>query len=243
MPPDARKLASFHSDTEARTTEFFQAFADELPGDMAERFKAYGDKFIRKHARVQLKTLFKLGRDKCNKVIADVNKELQFDEGAGEEDAIRVAIEEAAGFEFEKLTAPDSAALVTTKRKIAEEDADAKEAKLGSLSQIVPRSEQLDAALPDYVFDGVTTPDPLNNPIEEKELSAITDETIKFLCKRFGRHNLGIGMARIYAAQIRKRVKLGDRGKGTNRVLGMNRNLAQSLVEKSRNRTYKPVSA
>ena len=38
-------------------------------------------------------------RAKCNKVIADVNQEMAFEDTAGEEDAIRESIEEAAGFE------------------------------------------------------------------------------------------------------------------------------------------------
>ena len=237
-----RSLASFHSDTEARTCDFFEAYANELPADMGARFQAYGDKFIRRHARVQLKSLFKLMRAQCNKVITDVNTELHDEEGVGEEDGIRESIEEAAGFEFQKPEAPESAALVMgKKRKICEEDENGA-VKGRSLSQIVPRAQQLDAVLPSYVFDVVTTPDPLNNPISEPELSAITDETLKFLSKTFGRHNIGLGLARIYAAQIRKKVKIGDRGK-KNRVLGINRDLALSLVEKARNRTYKVVSA
>lgn len=241
---DARTLASFHSDAEARTTDFFEAYANELPDDMAARFRAYGDKFIRRHARVQLKSLFKLLRGQCNKVITDVNTELQYEDGDGEEDGIRESIEEAAGFAFEKPTAPESAALVTTKkRKLSElEGADDSAARGQSLSQIVPRTEQLDAALPDYVFDVITTPDPLHNPISEPELSALTDEALKFLCKKFGRHNIGAPMARIYAAQIRNKVKIGARGKGKNRVAGEDRNLANTLVEKARNRTYKTVS-
>ena len=236
-----RSLASFHSDTDARTGDFFEAYANELPADMGVRFKAYGDKFVRRHARVQFKSLFKLGRGQCNKVITDVNTELHEEQAVGEEDAIRESIEEAAGFEFQKPTAPESAALVTgKKRKIEEDENGALHGQ--SLSQIVPRAEQLDAVLPDYVFDVVTTPDPLNNPIQEHELSAITDETLKFLSKTYGRHNIGLGLARIYAAQIRMKVKIGDRGK-KNRVLGIDRDLAQMLVEKSRNRTYKTVSA
>ena len=180
-------------------------------------------------------------------MIADVNQEMAFEHNAGEEDAIRESIEEAAGFEFQKPTAPDSAALVASnKRNRSEEDegegGEAKQAKGRSLSQIMPRSKQVDAALPDYVFEVITTPDPVNNPISELELSALTDETLKFLSKTYGRHNVGWSLARIYAAQIRKKVKLGDRGK-KNRVLGINRDLAGMLVEKARNRTYKAVSA
>ena len=91
-----RSLASFHSDAEARTCDFFEAYANELPADMGARFQAYGDKFIRRHARVQLKSLFKLMRGQCNRVIIDVNTELQDEEGVGEEDGIRESIEEAA---------------------------------------------------------------------------------------------------------------------------------------------------
>jgi hypothetical protein len=235
-------LASMYSDAGARTVDFFEAYANELPSDMATRFKAYGDKFIRRHARVQLKGLFKLQRDQCNKVIIDVNTELNYDEGTGEEDGIRESIEEAAGFEFQRPTAPESAALVTSKkRKVCDED-DSNVSSIGSLSQIVPRAQQLDAELPDYVFDVVKTSDPLNNPIPDSELSALTDETLMFLSKRFGKHNVGMGLARIYAAQIRKRVKLSDRGK-KNRIRGSDRDLAAILVEKARNRTYKAVSA
>ena len=247
LAPEARSLASFQSDAEARTDAFFDAYAKELPADMAARFTAYGQRFIRRHARVQLRSLFKLERAQCNKVIADVNQEMAFEHNAGEEDAIRESIEEAAGFEFQKPTAPDSAALVASnKRNRSEEDegegGEAKQAKGRSLSQIMPRSKQVDAALPDYVFEVITTPDPVNNPISELELSALTDETLKFLSKTYGRHNVGWSLARIYAAQIRKKVKLGDRGK-KNRVLGINRDLAGMLVEKARNRTYKAVSA
>ena len=62
LAPEARSLASFQSDAEARTDAFFDAYAKELPADMAARFTAYGQRFIRRHARVQLRSLFKLER-------------------------------------------------------------------------------------------------------------------------------------------------------------------------------------
>ena len=239
-----RTLGSFHSDIDARTVDFFDAFANELPDDMGAQFKAYGAQFIRKHARVQLKSLFKLNTLQCNQVIVDVNAALCHEEEAGYEDGIRESIEEAAGLEFQKPKAPESAALVPTKKNFKRElEDDENDALKGrSISQKVSREKQLEAMLPNYIFDGVTTPDPLNNAISESELSGILDEILKFISKTFGASNLGIAMARIYAAQIRAKVKIGDRGK-KNRVLGKDRDLAGSLVEKSRNRTYKPVSA
>ena len=106
---DRRALVSFHSDNEARVSDFFDAYAAELPPDMSARFRAYGSQFTRRHARVTLSSLFKLFRAQCNKVIADVHKELGFEDE--DEDAIRESIEDAAGFEFQS---PLSAALVST---------------------------------------------------------------------------------------------------------------------------------
>ena len=233
---DRRALVSFHSDNEARVSDFFDAYAAELPPDMSARFRAYGSQFTRRHARVTLSSLFKLFRAQCNKVIADVHKELGFEDE--DEDAIRESIEDAAGFEFQKPTAPESAALVSTGQHKREVDL----ARFRSLSQRLSSDEKLEAVLPSWVFDPITTIDPLNNPISETELSNITDEAIKFMCKQYGQHNIGIGLARIYAAQIRKKVKIGNRGK-KNVVLGKDRDLASSIVEKTRNRTYKSVRA
>ena len=239
-----RELKEFHCDVDARTSDFFEAYARELPSDMGERFRAYGELFIRRHARVQLSSLFKLMRAQCNKVIHDVHVAMGVEGDAGDEDGIRESIEEAAGFEFKKPTAPESASLVSSRKRNINEVGDTegheRMSKGQSLSQILTREEQLD--LPDYVFDGVITPDPLNNAISEPELSTITDGTLLVLAKRHGRCNIGIQLARVYAKQIRKKVKIPDRGK-KHIVLGKDRDIAESLVQKSRNRTYKIVSA
>ena len=235
---EPRTLESFRCDGEARVTDFFQAYANEMPPSMAERFEAYGAKFMERHARARLSSLFKLLRSQCNSVIADVHKEMKLT--LEDEDAIRESIEEAAGFVFELSKAPESAALATKRKSPGGEGTQPKKGR--SLSQCLPQAQQIETALPDSVFDVVTTPDPLINPITETELSLITDETLKFLCRTFGRHNVGLQIVRVYAAQIRRKVKIGPRGK-KNVVLGADRDLAQSLVEKARNRTYKTVSA
>lgn len=236
-------LKSFHSNSEARVEDFFRTYANELPDDMRERFQGYGDLFIRRHARVQMSSLFKLMRAQCNKVITDVHTNLNLTDFDEEEDGIREAIEEAAGFTFEKPTAPASAALVSTNKRKATDSGEEPEAKRRgqSLSQILTSTEKLDVVLPDDVFDGVTTPDPLNNPISEPELSGITDEVLKFMGKWKGQCNIGLGLARIFSTQIRARVKLPNRGK-KHIVLGADRDLPLMLVEKARNRAYKPVS-
>ena len=212
---------------------------------MDARFRAYGTKFLEKHARATLGALFKLSRMQCNKVIDDVHQEHPVDCDA---DAIRESIEEASGFQFvaDLQSAPESAVLVKRKR-IAEEDEDEDEDSVSkkkgrSLSQIIPYSEQLAIELPDHLYDVIETADPINNPISEPELSALTDEVVKFLGKRFGPHNCGMGLARILAKKMRKKVKIGDRGQKAHRIRGEDRNLAKSIWEKTRNRTYKKVS-
>ena len=62
-------LKSFHSDTDASTLQFFNAYAAELPPSMDARFRAYGTKFLEKHARATLGALFKLSRMQCRGVL------------------------------------------------------------------------------------------------------------------------------------------------------------------------------
>ena len=238
-----RTFQSFHSDNEARVADFFEAYAAELPAQLGSCFKAYGEKFLTRHARVHMASLFRLSRGQANKVITDVHSELELP--LDDEDAIRESIEEASGFRFAVPEAPASALLVTKRTSVEMTDSEesaVKKPKGQSLSQLIAPSEHLSSSLPDYVFEVVTTPDPMNNAITEPELSRVTDQAIMFMSKKYGRHNIGLPLARTYAAQIRARVKIGDRGK-KNIVLGKDRDLASTLVEKARNRTYKPVSA
>jgi hypothetical protein len=221
MPPT---LDDVEGDGDARTSEFFAAYANELPPGDAEVCKNIGESFASLHLP-RLCKLFKLAR---NKALARIKKA---DAGMSDVDADAwlESIELNAGFEFRSQSVPASAALAETGlREPGEKAVRPRKPQELTISQELGAAVG-DEVIPEWCYDVIKTCDPLLNTIREPELEAFTEGLLTAYGERFLRFNLGRPLCRHLGAQILKKLKLPLYG-------GRERNPANIMYEKARNR-------
>ena len=227
---DARRdLSEFKNDTQARTIDFFEAIAYDLPPGTANIATTIGNKFLEKHLSARLGALFKLRRSQAALVITE----------AGGDEGWVDTIEEFAGFTFAEPYVPASSALVTDKRsyeQAGDNDSEPKPKRMQTVSQVLANDGGLlDEKIPMGCYSVIKTPNYQTNTIKDRELHSVLDEVAAYAVARHKTLKIGKNLADIYAAQVKNELKLIP-ARGS--VPGHLRDLGQMLLDKAKNRTY-----
>lgn len=226
---EQRDIESFKHDSQALVTDFFQAMAQDLPPHLADTAMKIADAFLTKHMRARLGSLFKLKHAAALKVVLET----------GGDEGWLATIEENAGFSFERSDIPPSSALVhPSKRSNVEAEAEAEWGAKSrrTVSQKLAHEKVLTTeVLPTSVYSLIETPDFTVNTIKEKELQDTLDEVLVYILEKHHSVRLGRPLANVYAKQITNHLtRLPPYGKKP----GHERDVAQMLIDKARNRLY-----
>ena len=101
-------LGKMHSDVDALVVDFLNAYAEELPEELATICTAARDLFLKRHLRVRLGQLFRLTLKQAEQVIVDAGAD------AGDASGWASSLEDAAGFEFREHSVPESTEIAAT---------------------------------------------------------------------------------------------------------------------------------
>lgn len=229
---DERDLSTFKHDAQARTLDFFAAIGRDLPDGPAETALKIGDAFLRKHMCARLNALFKLPRSVAGQVIIE----------AGGHEGWVDSIEEFSGFSFRERSVPESFDLVKSQQSISMSTTGETRVKkeLKTLSQqLAHDGTLLDEKLPAACFSRIETPNYRKNTIKDTELHRTLDEVAAYVISRHQTLKIGKNLAEIYARQVRTELpNLPPRGK----IPGSERDVAQMILDKVKNRTYVSAS-
>ena len=228
--PGTGDLQALRGDPNALTTQLFNAWAEELPDDLAQLVLLVLKVFLDVHFRSRLGALFKLPIRVAIQAIRDA--------GVNEPDAFLLTLEETAGFKFKRDDAPESANLVIPHSRVSpsesmEEKSHRKRKRTMTVGERLQREGTLeDEELPEGVFKVINTADPKNNTISEPELEAWTTAVIEVCVGRYGELSLGRALCMHFGRLGKKRLyKLPDYGD----KLGKDRDLGKMLWDKCRN--------
>lgn len=210
-------LSQMLSDADALVTDFMDAYAAELPPELAQVCTTARDLFLKRHLRVRLGQLFRLTVKAAEAVLHEA--------GADEHDAAGwvQSFEDSAGFEFREHTVPESANLVTMTVAGAEAaKGPLKERSLPRVSVPTVGAELQDRAeefrLSECCFSVITTLDPTTQKISEPEVEQFSDSVMECIGTQFGRYNLGRPFCRILGRQLETRLPKLPEGKGKDRA-------------------------
>ena len=226
-------MDSFYGDSNARTRDFFDTYADELGPPLDKIARDVGNAFLEKHGAPRLKQVFQLTTTGAEGTIAS----------AGGGTGWRETIEALAGFDFQAPAVPESALgldgtrVSGFKRKFAMRkvnESETKRPKTTVSADLIESGSLGDALLPNWTFNVVETPNPLVNPISGTDCEAFTDACMQYACEEYGKLNLGMPLCRLWGQQAHKKLKLPDYGLTS----GTSRTWKIMLRTKSRNRFY-----
>ena len=205
-------LTRLKGDDDALVQDFFLAYSQDLPEDLARITVACGNDFIRKKLRTNLRQLFQLPLSVAA-AVAEGN-------GIMPEDAPGwlTAWEDAAGMCFRDHSVPESALLygIQGQTQVGVGLAERAGTKMRKTIRTVGQqlaAENRELVVPEYCYSWIEdTLDPLTTTITEPELEKFSDSVIEFVGTKTGRYNMGRPLCKRMGAAICKRLPLMPKG-------------------------------
>ena len=214
---EKRPLESLKGDEGVRVSEFFGAYAADLPADLALTTIKCGEDFLRRKLRTNLRQLFSLTAADAEAVAIGA--------GIDKEDAPGwvAAWEDAAGMKFTGHGVPESAKLFAVQAQTSVHKGEAASANYKPRRTVRTIGQQLASenktlVIPEYCYSWVQdTLDPATTSITEPEVEKFSDSVIEFVGTQYGRYNLGRPLCRRLGAGIARRLPFIPKGKGQHR--------------------------
>ena len=226
-------LGKMHSDVDALVVDFLNAYAEELPEELATICTAARDLFLKRHLRVRLGQLFRLTLKQAEQVIVDAGAD------AGDASGWASSLEDAAGFEFREHSVPESALIAATAGLLTG-DSKGPTVRSRERTLLMTVGEELEKdnladtfVLAECCYDVIEVLDPQSQTISEREVEAFSDAVMEFIGTKFGRYNMGAQFCRTLGKQVEKRLPNLPKGKG-----GVNRAWWKIFKNKTKNRKH-----
>ena len=237
-PPPS--LQDMTGDEQAVALDWFELYAQDLPGPVDAELRAISAAVFKKFKRARLGALFKVAQGAVEETIRAALQSISnaapdsitCDEAAG----WREAIEVQAGFTFAEANVPASAFLVQSILPQIEPRLSKAESMIAAGTSTISMDLLAAGPIPNSPLHescfSVFTNDYAHNPVSEPQLSLFTDRIVCQFGSKHLKTNLGAPLLQKIARQVRRRVIIPKYGK----TLGVDRDVQTMVYDKTNNR-------